>query len=173
MRLRYEDDEFSKKCRYYTTSRYSKKIKTEDLDKYFELIKDIFYDRSQYKWKVKKAIAYIDDKYLDKYDVTVFLKDFIEQYIAHFKNGKHKDFKKFIENLQSNPKLNRGLGQGRIRLKKNVDILDFIEDLYQLGNNLETKHSFLIKMVYDNIGLPYSKKTFTRLYYDNINSAKK
>lgn len=173
MRLTFKEDEFSKKCRHYTTGSYSKKIKSEDLEKYFELIKDIFYDRSQYKWKVKKATTYINDKYLDKYDVAIFLKDFIEDYIAHFKNGEHKAFKKFIQNLQSNPKINRGLGQRKIRLKKNVDILDFIEDLYQLGNNLEMKHSFLIKMVYDNIGLPYSKKTFTRLYYDNINSAKK
>lgn len=169
------EDEFLRNCRNYANDLINKRTKIPDFKEHYELIKELFYDYHQYKWRISKGVDYIINQRLDARDFTEYLKDFREEYILKSGNTvKLIGLQKFIQTMENNQKINsRRLGKRNfISLKSNADFNDFITDVYDLVGHLDTKHSVVIEMIYNNISIPYSKSTFERKYYDGLKKYK-
>jgi len=134
----------------------------------FEKLKDEFFDRRIYVWKMRKVFEYVNIENINPNNIIELLELLMPRYFLNRTKGKIF-YQKFINKLKKTPsnKLESYKYRG-IPLKDTSDFIDFLIEMRKIRNTyLNISHEKFVVFISDNFATSYSESYLKRCYFDN------
>lgn len=132
-------------------------------DKFYNYLKELFYDYNRYKWKVKKYKEFIKKNNLNYSSCGAILNVFGNTKYLNNMPGS-KGYVNFVNSLQ---KLNKIDSSKRIKIK--VEPIKFFEELYSFRNKyLKMTNEEYFSFISKNFNTSFTQKTIKAYHYKKI-----